>query len=60
LQTGIDPLTTLIMINPHFSPGSREQAQDSGSKALRWSEKRSNSYGLSEEQALGHEDQPEP
>jgi hypothetical protein len=39
----------------HFSPGSREQAQDSGSKVLLWSEKRSNSYGLNEEQAFGHE-----
>jgi hypothetical protein len=38
--------------NPYFSPGLREQAQDSGSKALLWSEKRSNSYGLSEEQAI--------
>jgi hypothetical protein len=46
--------------NPHFSPGSREQAQDSCSEAPRWSEKRSHSYGLSEEQAYGHEDQPEP
>ncbi|MGB5516859.1 MAG: hypothetical protein WBO73_00115 [Gammaproteobacteria bacterium] len=46
--------------SPHFSPGSREQAQDSCSYAPLWSEKRSNSYGLSEEQAYGHEDQPEP
>ncbi|MGB5604525.1 MAG: hypothetical protein WBO14_19035, partial [Gammaproteobacteria bacterium] len=45
---------------PHFSPGSWEQAQDSCSKAPLWSEKRSDSYGLSEEQAYGHEDQPEP
>ena len=48
-----------IYANPHFSPGSREQAQDSYSKAPLWSEKRSNSYGLSEEQAYGYEDQPE-
>jgi len=48
------------VFNPHFSPGSREQAQDSYSKAPLWSEKRSNSYGLSEEQAYGYEDQPEP
>jgi len=46
--------------NPHFSPGSREQAQDSCYKAPLWSEKRSESYGLSEEQAYGHEGQPEP
>jgi hypothetical protein len=46
--------------SPHFSPGSRKQAQNSGSKAPLWSEKRSKSYGLSEEQAFGHEDQPEP
>ncbi|MGB5457543.1 MAG: hypothetical protein WBO18_16450, partial [Gammaproteobacteria bacterium] len=44
----------------HFSPGSREQAQDSCSKARLWSDKRSNSYGLSEKQACGHEDQSEP
>ncbi len=42
--------------SPHFSPGSRKQAQDSCSKAPLWSEKRSNGYGLSEEQAYGHED----
>jgi len=30
----------------------------SGSYAPLWSEKRSNSYGLSEEQACGPEDQP--
>jgi len=30
------------------------------SKAPLWSEKRSNGYGLSEEQAYGHEDEPEP
>jgi malate dehydrogenase (oxaloacetate-decarboxylating)(NADP+) len=42
--------------SPHFSPGSREQAQDSCSSAPLWSEKRSHSYGLSEEQAYGHED----
>ena len=47
-------------LNPHFSPGSREQAQDSCSKAPLWNEKRSHSYGLSEEQAYGNEDQPEP
>ncbi|MBT8126908.1 MAG: hypothetical protein HKP12_06065 [Gammaproteobacteria bacterium] len=41
--------------SPHFSPGSREQAQE----APPWSEKRSISYGLSEEQAYGHEDQSE-
>ena len=46
----------MFATNPHFSPGSREQAQDSCSSALLWSEKRSNSYGLSEEQAYGHED----
>jgi hypothetical protein len=46
--------------SPHFSPGSRAQAQDSCLQAPLWSEKRSNSYGLSEEQACGHEDQPEP
>ena len=44
----------------HFSPGSREQAQDSCSLAPLWSEKPSHSYGLSEEQACEHEDQPEP
>jgi len=49
-----------MLASPHFSPGSREQAQDSYSKAPLWSEKRSNSYGLSEEQAYGYEDQPEP
>ncbi len=47
-------------ISPHFSPGSRKQAQDSCAYAPLWSEKRSHSYGLSEEQAYGHEDQPEP
>ncbi|MGB5677108.1 MAG: hypothetical protein WBN36_04755, partial [Gammaproteobacteria bacterium] len=31
--------------SPHFSPGSREQAQDSCSKAPLWSEKCSNSLG---------------
>jgi len=46
--------------SPHFSPGSREQAQDPCSKAPLWNEKRSNSYGLSEEQVYGHEDQSEP
>jgi hypothetical protein len=46
----------LQSISPHFSPGSRKQAQDSRSKAPLWSEKRSNGYGLSEEQAYGHED----
>ena len=45
--------------SPYFSPGSREQAQDSCSKAPLWREKRSHSYGLSEEQAYGLEGQPE-
>ncbi len=45
-----------LTTSPHFSPGSRKQAQDSCSKAPLWSEKRSNDYGLSEEQAYGHED----
>jgi len=53
-------LSTAQTPSPHFSQGSREQAKDSCSKAPLWSEKRSNSYGLSEEQAYGHEDQPEP
>ena len=39
-----------------ISTGSGKQAQDSCSKAPLWSEKRSNGYGLSEEQAYGHED----
>ena len=50
----------LSVFSPHFSPGCREQVQDSCSKAPLWSEKRSDSYGLSEEQAYGREDQPEP
>jgi hypothetical protein len=50
----MDPMTLyktaeIAAANPHFSPGSREQAQDSCSKAPLWSEKHSNSYGLSEE-----------
>ncbi|MGB5455426.1 MAG: hypothetical protein WBO18_05560, partial [Gammaproteobacteria bacterium] len=52
--------TQTMQASPHFAPGSREPAQDSCSQAPLWSEKRSNSYGLSEEQAYGHEDQPEP
>jgi hypothetical protein len=48
------------IVSLHYSPGSREQAQHSCSKAPLWSEKRSHSYGLSEEQAYGREDQPEP
>ena len=66
--TGIDKssyaplyiLDNLPCSSLHFSSGSRKQAQDSCSKAPLWSEKRSHSYGLSEEQACGHEDQPEP
>ena len=50
------PGMSLGRTSPHFSPGSRKQAQDSCSKAPLWSEKRSNGYGLSEEQAYGHED----
>ncbi|MGD8933548.1 MAG: hypothetical protein PVF35_02115, partial [Gammaproteobacteria bacterium] len=46
--------------SPHFSPGSRELTKDSCSQAPFWSEKHSHSYGLSEEQACGHEDEPEP
>jgi len=49
-----------LFSSPHFSPGSREQAQDSCLRAPFWSEKRSHSDGLSEEQAYGREDQPEP
>jgi hypothetical protein len=49
------PIPELSSFNPHFSPGSRKQAQDSCSKAPLWSEKHSHSYGLSEEQAYGHE-----
>ncbi len=46
--------------SPHFSPGSRELAKDLCSQAQFWSEKHSHSYGLSEAQACGHEDEPEP
>jgi hypothetical protein len=45
-----------IIIAKLTTPGTREQAQE----APLWSEKRSHSYGLSEEQDYGHEDQPEP
>jgi hypothetical protein len=53
-------LLTDQVTSPHFSPGSREQAQDSCSQAPLWSEKRSHSYGLSEEQAYAREARPEP
>jgi hypothetical protein len=59
-QGEVVPLNLFRAASPHFSLGSREQAQDSFPQAPLWSEKRSNSYGLSEEQACVHEDQPEP
>ena len=54
-QAEVSPIPELNSFNPHFSPGSRKQAQDSCSKAPLWSEKHSHSYGLSDEQAYGHE-----
>jgi len=41
----------LLRLDTHFSTGSREQVQDSGSQAPLWSETLSHSNGLSEEQA---------
>jgi hypothetical protein len=38
-------MIVLSCTSPHFSPGSREQAQDSCSQAPLWSEKRSHSLG---------------
>ena len=64
----IEPANTPLSVIPAeagIQCLARISHQDQGSRRwIRvrklWSEKRSHSYGLSEEQACGHEDQPEP